>query len=328
MIGILITLISRLSISLILSPLLFLGCLVYLLNIFFIGPPVIHTSYRTGYLEKPFKFYKFRTMKNNDSQYFEDPHGLDVIVNNYAKFLRRCKLDELPQIFNILSNDISLFGHRPLLHRQIDFLPLDARTIRRNTKPGLIGHSIISNKSQLERLQLDGDNSSMREKINLFTKTISNFLYLEKNKDTIKWDDFYIQNRGSLFKQNYSIAIDDGEMEIFSIEEKKIINKEGLGSELSTTINNSGGYFFKSILFLLIYDKNTNIEDLSKRFENRIFYFNKKTKKLYYYISPESIFLAKRINSNFEEISIHNIISDLILEKQISINYPFKLERE
>ena len=307
---------------------MFLGCLVYLLNIFFIGSPVIHTSYRTGYLEKPFKFYKFRTMKKIDSQYFEDPHGSDIIVNNYAKFLRRCKLDELPQIYNVLSDDLSLFGHRPLLHRQIDFLPLGARTIRRNIKPGLIGHSIISDKSQLERLQLDGDQSSIREKINLFTKTISNFLYLEKNKDTIKWDDFYIQNRVSLFKQNYSIAIDDGEMEIFSIEEKKITNEEHLETELATTINNSEGYFFKSILFVLIYDKNTNIADLSKRFENRIFYFNKKTKKLYYYISPESIFLAKKIDSNFEDISIHNIISDLILEKQISINYPFKLDRE
>jgi len=324
----LITLISKLLISLILSPLLFLGCLVYFLNIFLIGSPVIHTSYRTGYLEKPFKFYKFRTMKKNESQYFEDPHGLDIIVNNYAKFLRRCKLDELPQLFNILSNDLSLFGHRPLMHRQVDFLPLSARIIRRNIKPGLIGHSIISNKSQLERLQLDGNHSSISEKINLFTKTISNFLYLEKNKDTIKWDDFYIQNKDRLFKQNFSIAIDEGKMEIFSIEEKKITNEEYLGSDLITAINNSEGYFFKSILFVLIYDKNTNIADLSKRFENRIYYFNKKTKKLYYYISPESIFLAKKIDSNFDKISIHNIIINLILEKQISINYPFKLEKE
>lgn len=323
-----ITLISKLLITLILSPLLFLGCLVYFLNIFLIGSPVIHTSYRTGYLEKPFKFYKFRTMKKRESQYFEEPLGLDIIVNNYAKFLRRCKLDELPQLFNILSNDLSLFGHRPLLHRQIDFLPLSARKIRRNIKPGLIGHSIISNKSQLERLQLDGDQSSIREKINLFTKTMSNFLYLEKNKDTILWDDFYIQNRVRLFKQNFSIVIDDGEMKIFSIEEKKITHEEDLGSELITAINNSEGYFFKSMLFVLIYDKNTNIGDLYKRFENRIFYFNKKTKKLYYYISPESIFLAKKINLNFDEIKIHNIITDLILEKQISINYPFKLEKD
>ena len=84
---------------------------------------------------------------------------------------------------------------------------------------------------------------------------------------------------------------------IFSIEEKKITHEEDLGSDVITAINNSEGYFFKSMLFVLIYDNNTDIGDLSKRFENRIYYFNKKTKKLYYYISPESIFLAKKIDS-------------------------------
>ena len=75
----------------------------------------------------------------------------------------------------------------------------------------------------------------------------------EKNKDTIKWDDFYIQNKDRLFKQNFSIAIDEGKMEIFSIEEKKITNEEYLGSDLITAINNSEGYFFKSILLRIVY---------------------------------------------------------------------------
>ena len=93
---------------------------------------------------------KFRSMKVetpqvashllNDSRIFLTPIG---------RFIRRTSLDELPQLFNILSNDLSLFGHRPLMHRQVDFLPLSARIIRRNKKPGLIGHSIISDKSQL-----------------------------------------------------------------------------------------------------------------------------------------------------------------------------------
>ena len=78
------------------SPLLIVSGFVYIVNLLTIGLPVIHTSYRTGLDGKPFKFYKFRTLKVTDKQYFEDPHGNQIHLNRYAKLLRRSKLDELP----------------------------------------------------------------------------------------------------------------------------------------------------------------------------------------------------------------------------------------
>ena len=82
------------------------------------GGPVFFRQERTGYRGRPFRMIKFRTMKA------ETPHGADprvaamtgaqdLRVTRVGRFLRRYRLDELPQVFNVLRGEMSWIGPRP-----------------------------------------------------------------------------------------------------------------------------------------------------------------------------------------------------------------------
>ncbi len=317
---------NKIILFIVFLPLLIVSGFIYIVNLLTIGSPVIHISYRTGLAGRPFKFYKFRTLKVTDKQYFEDPHGNEIHLNRYTNLLRRSKLDELPQILNLIKGDMALFGYRPLLHSQVDFIPLEVRKARSKVFPGLFGNSIISDKSQLERLQLDGEKANILIKLKLLLKTFSNFLYLEKNKATMKWDDFYLENRTKLFHENSSIIIDNEEIKIYSLEKKKITNREKINNKNILNLINSEKKYFKTLTFLLIYDLQSFDNNLFQRFENRIFYFDRSANKLSYFISKDVYFPAKTFDQSFNQQDLNLVIMDLIEKKKLSINYPFKVE--
>ncbi len=90
-----------------------------------------YTQTRIGHNGTQFTIYKFRTIKNE----YSDRDGTDYQQGHFEDFLRRYKLDELPQFYNVLKGDMSLVGPRPT-SELID--PLYAFDQKRNTvKPGL-----------------------------------------------------------------------------------------------------------------------------------------------------------------------------------------------
>ena len=99
----------------VLSPLLLLVTLAVILSM---GWPVFFRQVRVGKNGTPFKIIKFRTMINN-----AEKEGLDLTTGNdpritaLGKFLRKTKIDELPQLINVLKGEMSIVGPRPEVPR-------------------------------------------------------------------------------------------------------------------------------------------------------------------------------------------------------------------
>ena len=103
--------IGSLMLLLVLSPFILL---VSLLVAFDVGFPLIFWQQRPGYKGIPFRLYKFRTMNSGHDKFgnrIDDEHRMSAI----GRFMRRFRLDEFPQLFNILTGEMSFVGPRPLL---------------------------------------------------------------------------------------------------------------------------------------------------------------------------------------------------------------------
>lgn len=78
------------------------------------GPPVLYRSMRVGKDRRPFLLYKFRSMVRGADAIgpaISGPH--DLRITRVGRFIRATKLDELPQLFNVLRGDMSIIGPRP-----------------------------------------------------------------------------------------------------------------------------------------------------------------------------------------------------------------------
>jgi sugar transferase (PEP-CTERM system associated) len=106
------------------------------------GRPIFYSQERTGRAGRRYRIWKFRTMRR-DAEHLgaawatdADPRVLPV-----GRFFRRARLDELPQLWNVLKGDMSLVGPRP--EREVFLAELKARwplfTLRELVKPGLTG---------------------------------------------------------------------------------------------------------------------------------------------------------------------------------------------
>src|SRR5690606_12965931 len=77
--------------------------------------PIFFTQNRVGLNGKTFKIYKLRTMSVDVNRGVKQTNQADPEVFGVGKILRRLKIDELPQIFNVLIGDMSVVGPRPCL---------------------------------------------------------------------------------------------------------------------------------------------------------------------------------------------------------------------
>ena len=104
--------------------------------------PVIFKQTRIGENMKPFKVYKFRSMKLHDpKKYSKYTLDCDTRVTKFGKFMRKTRIDELPQLWNILKGTMSFIGPRP----EWDILAKDYAeqinyyNLRHLIKPGITG---------------------------------------------------------------------------------------------------------------------------------------------------------------------------------------------
>lgn len=123
---------------------------------------VFFTQKRVGIRKKHFNLYKFRSMKmstphDTPTHLLDNP---DQYITRVGRFLRKTSLDEIPQLINILKNDMSVIGPRPALWNQYDLLEERDRYGANDIKPGLSGWAQICGRDELEivdKARLDGE---------------------------------------------------------------------------------------------------------------------------------------------------------------------------
>ena len=136
----------------VLSPILIILCLIGVIAMN--GNPFF-TQLRPGKKDNSgneviFKLIKFRTMNNK-----KDANGNllpdEQRLTSYGKFLRSTSLDELPELINILTGDMSIVGPRPQLVRDMVFMTKEQRA-RHNVRPGLTGLAQVNGRNNISWL--------------------------------------------------------------------------------------------------------------------------------------------------------------------------------
>ena len=96
---------------------------------------LLYRSQRIGKGGKLIEVLKVRTLKEgSDKSSFA---GKDQYLW-YGRFLRKTKLDELPQLWNIIKGDLAIFGYRPMEARELPLLPEGMKNVLLSSKPGLV----------------------------------------------------------------------------------------------------------------------------------------------------------------------------------------------
>lgn len=123
-----------------LSPLL---VMIFIFGLFISGSPLFFQE-RIGRNEKPFTLVKFRTMPK-DTASVASHLAKRSSITPFGHFLRKTKLDELPQLWNVLKGDMSLVGPRPNLFNQEDLIHARRALGVYAVRPGITGLAQIKN---------------------------------------------------------------------------------------------------------------------------------------------------------------------------------------
>jgi len=109
--------------------------------------PVFFRQTRVGRLERPFTIYKFRTMvhclKKTSENIMVTASG-DSRITRVGNVLREWKIDEVPQLVNVLLGDMSLVGPRPEVPQFVEYYSCEQRRILFSVKPGITDPATIA----------------------------------------------------------------------------------------------------------------------------------------------------------------------------------------
>lgn len=117
--------------------------------------PIFFRQVRVGKNLQPFRIHKFRTMVTDaETKGLQLTVGQDGRITRCGAFLRRYKLDELPQLIDVLAGDMSLVGPRPEVPKYVAMYSDDDRRIVLSVKPGITDLASIEFKEENDLLAI------------------------------------------------------------------------------------------------------------------------------------------------------------------------------
>jgi lipopolysaccharide/colanic/teichoic acid biosynthesis glycosyltransferase len=159
----------------IVAPLLALAALMVKLSS---RGPVFYRGTRVGLNGKLFPMLKFRTMVvDAESLGGSATAADDPRITRFGKFLRRYKLDELPQFFNVLLGDMSLVGPRPEVQKYVNLYSPEEKAIL-TVRPGITDWASIWNSNEAAVLEGSRDPERTYEELIRPTKLALQLLYV------------------------------------------------------------------------------------------------------------------------------------------------------
>lgn len=147
--------------------------------------PVFYRQVRVGRHNKDFKIFKFRSMcQDADKGSLVTIGGRDPRITRSGYFIRKYKIDELPQLINVLLGDMSLVGPRPEVRHYVNYWTKEQMRVL-DVRPGITDPASIRFRNENELLQKADNpeeyyiNVIMQEKIKLYLEYVANasFLY-------------------------------------------------------------------------------------------------------------------------------------------------------
>ena len=129
------------------SPVFLVVALIVLIDS---GYPVIFKQYRVGKGNKLFYIYKFRTMRvNTRNAATDDLDEAEQAITKSGRILRKTSLDELPQLFNVLTGKMSFVGPRPLIPEEKEIRRIRKEYNVYSVRPGITGLAQVNGRDML-----------------------------------------------------------------------------------------------------------------------------------------------------------------------------------
>lgn len=173
---------SIIGIILLLLPLILIALLIKLLS----PGPVFFIQKRIGKKGIPFNLIKFRTMKVADGKSSGSfDAGDNSRITPIGSFLRKTKLDELPQLINVLKGDMSLVGPRPEVKQWTEIYP-EKWSVVHSVKPGITDNASIEFRNE-EKILAKAENPEKTYEEEILPRKLD--LYIEYvNKQSLMGD--------------------------------------------------------------------------------------------------------------------------------------------
>lgn len=169
------------------------------------GYPVFYRPLRGGYRNKPFRIFKFRTMVKDADKIGGGTTALnDPRITKVGNFLRKTKLDEIPQLFNIIGGSMSFIGPRPELLKYVNQYKGDEEKILM-VRPGITDFSSVE-FINLDEIVGSGNADDMYEKYVLKRKNELRIKYA--NEVSFSTDcRLFLNTVGGVFKKAFGFIV-------------------------------------------------------------------------------------------------------------------------